>query len=58
VTYLTRDPIAIERLLTDEPLRARLLAAAPAVLARYDWPRAASDTLAVLEQCVTRIPNS
>jgi len=44
---------AIERLLLDEPLRARLLAAAPAVLARYDWARAASDTLSVIEECAT-----
>ncbi len=44
---------AIERLLTDEPLRARLLAAAPAVLAKYDWARSASETLAVIEQCAT-----
>ena len=42
---------AIEALLTDEPLRARLLAAAPAVLARYDWPRAAERTLELIERC-------
>ena len=30
---------AIEQLLFDEPTRARLLAAAPDVLARYSWPR-------------------
>lgn len=40
---------ALERLLFDEGLRASLLAAAPAVLARYDWPQAARATLAVLE---------
>jgi len=45
---------AIEALLFDEPTRARLLAAAPAVLARYSWPRAARDTLAVIERAVER----
>jgi len=43
---------ALETLLFDDPTRARLLAAAPAVLAGYDWSRAACDTLAVLESCV------
>ena len=41
---------ALERLLFDERLRQRLLDAAPAVLARYTWPRAARETLALLEQ--------
>jgi glycosyltransferase involved in cell wall biosynthesis len=41
---------ALEQVLFDEPLRRRLLAGAPAVLARYDWPRAAAATLAVLEE--------
>ena len=40
---------AIENLLFDEEVRGRLLASAPAVLARYSWTRAASDTLAALE---------
>jgi glycosyltransferase involved in cell wall biosynthesis len=40
---------ALEQLLFDEPTRQRLLSAAPPVLARYDWRRAARDTLAVLE---------
>jgi glycosyltransferase involved in cell wall biosynthesis len=40
---------ALELALFDEPTRARILAAAPAVLARYDWARAAQDTLAVIE---------
>lgn len=40
---------ALERLLFDEATRQRLLGAAPAVLARYDWPRAARETLAVIE---------
>jgi len=41
---------ALTQLLFDDLLRARLLAAAPGVLARYDWPRAARDTLAVMER--------
>lgn len=40
---------ALEAALFDEPTRARVLAAAPAVLARYQWPRAADDTLKVIE---------
>ena len=40
---------AIENLLFDEQVRSGLLACAPAVLARYSWTRAASDTLAALE---------
>jgi hypothetical protein len=36
-------------LLFDEGLRRRLLAAAPAELARYSWARAARETLTVLE---------
>ncbi len=39
----------LDRLLTDAAVRTRLLAAAPAVLTRYDWRRAATDTLQVLE---------
>lgn len=38
----------LERLLLDEGTRNRLLASAPATLARYDWKVAARDTLAVL----------
>jgi glycosyltransferase involved in cell wall biosynthesis len=41
---------AIEQLLFDEPTRARLLSAAPGVLARYSWPMAGRETLAALEQ--------
>jgi len=44
----------LESLLFDEGVRARILAAAPAELARYSWPRAAGDTLAILEACVSR----
>lgn len=40
---------ALEELLFDEHTRTRLLAASAAVLERYDWSRAARDTLAVLE---------
>jgi glycosyltransferase involved in cell wall biosynthesis len=41
---------ALEQLLYDERLRARLLDAAPGALAKYTWPRAARDTLALLER--------
>ncbi len=40
---------AIERLLYDETTRGALAAAAPSILARYDWTTAARDTLALLE---------
>jgi glycosyltransferase involved in cell wall biosynthesis len=40
---------ALEQLLFNAGIRESLLAAAPAVLARYDWPQAARETLAVLE---------
>lgn len=42
---------ALEQLLYDDGLRRRLLDAAPAVLAKYTWPRAARETLALLERC-------
>ena len=42
---------ALEQLLYDDGLRRRLLDAAPAVLAKYTWPRAAQETLALLERC-------
>ena len=42
---------ALEELLVDSSTRARLLAAAPAVLAKYSWSRAAADTLALIERC-------
>jgi glycosyltransferase involved in cell wall biosynthesis len=41
---------ALEALLFDAETRARILAAAPAALAKYTWPRAARETLAVLLQ--------
>jgi glycosyltransferase involved in cell wall biosynthesis len=40
---------ALESLMFDGPARERVLAAAPAELAKFSWPRAARDTLAVLE---------
>ena len=40
---------ALERALFDERTRAAILAAATATLAKYDWPRAARETLAVIE---------
>jgi glycosyltransferase involved in cell wall biosynthesis len=41
---------ALEAALFDEPTRAGVLAAAPAVLAQYSWPRAARETLDVIER--------
>jgi len=43
--------LALERLLFDPATRARILEAAPSVLGRYSWPRAARETLAVIEGC-------
>ena len=40
---------ALESLLLDEGARQRILAAAPGELAKYRWPTAARETLAVLE---------
>ena len=40
---------ALEDALFNENTRAAILAAAPKVLAKYDWPRAAQETLAVIE---------
>ena len=42
---------AVEQLLFDEAVRSRVLAAAPEVLAQYNWTRAARETLQVLERC-------
>jgi glycosyltransferase involved in cell wall biosynthesis len=42
--------LALETALFDERARARVLEAAPAALAKYEWPRAARETLAVLER--------
>jgi glycosyltransferase involved in cell wall biosynthesis len=41
---------ALETALFDERERARVLGAAPAALAKYHWPRAAKNTLALLER--------
>jgi len=40
---------ALERVLFDTEVRARILSAAPAVLARFSWPDAARRTLRILE---------
>jgi glycosyltransferase involved in cell wall biosynthesis len=40
---------ALESAMFDAAIRHRILAAAPEALARYDWPRAAGETLALLE---------
>jgi glycosyltransferase involved in cell wall biosynthesis len=40
---------ALESVLFDAATRSRILAAAPAELAKYSWPRAAAETMAVLE---------
>ena len=45
---------SLESALFDASVRANILAAAPATLARYNWPRASRDTLAVLEGSVRR----
>jgi len=42
---------AIETLLYDESTRAEVLQAREATLARYSWPRAARETLSVIERC-------
>jgi glycosyltransferase involved in cell wall biosynthesis len=44
---------ALEQLLFDEGTRKRLLDDAPAVLSRYTWPRAARETLALLERAAS-----
>jgi glycosyltransferase involved in cell wall biosynthesis len=43
---------ALEAVCFDDATRHRLLDAAPEVLARYSWPRAARETLSVLEAAV------
>jgi glycosyltransferase involved in cell wall biosynthesis len=45
---LAGTTLALEQLLFDEVARARILTAAPRVLARYSWPQAARETLDVL----------
>jgi glycosyltransferase involved in cell wall biosynthesis len=41
---------ALESVLFDESVRSRILAAAPNQLAKYSWPRAARETIEVLER--------
>ncbi len=43
---------ALNSLLFDEAVRSRVLSAAPAVLSRYSWPRAAAETMTALEAAV------
>jgi alpha-1,3-rhamnosyl/mannosyltransferase len=50
VSDLAATTRALESLLFDDTVRRRILAAAPAELAQFDWPRAARETLTVLEQ--------
>jgi glycosyltransferase involved in cell wall biosynthesis len=44
---------ALEAAVFDEATRARVLSAAPAALGKYDWPRAAQQTLRVLEDAAS-----
>jgi glycosyltransferase involved in cell wall biosynthesis len=46
--HLPATTRALESALFDEHTRARILAAAPRELAKYQWPRAARETLAVI----------
>jgi glycosyltransferase involved in cell wall biosynthesis len=48
LTTITR---ALEQALFDDEVRARVRSAAAGVLARYDWTRAADETLRVIERC-------
>jgi glycosyltransferase involved in cell wall biosynthesis len=48
---------ALERALFDEPTRRRILEAAPRVLEPFSWPRAARETLDVIERAAS-IPRS
>jgi glycosyltransferase involved in cell wall biosynthesis len=52
--YVPRDDVpaitsALNQLLFEKPVRQKVLGAAPAVLARYSWNRAATETLEILE---------
>jgi hypothetical protein len=49
VSRLADATHVLELALYDERTRAGVLAAAPATLGKYSWPRAARDTLAVIE---------
>lgn len=46
---IAQTTTALSQLLFDEDIRQRVLRAAPSVLARYSWTRAATETLAALE---------
>ena len=43
----------LETALFDDSVRSRVAAAAPAQLAKYNWPRAAADTLRVIEKAAS-----
>jgi glycosyltransferase involved in cell wall biosynthesis len=47
---------ALEAALFDPAVRAQVLKAAPAALAKYSWPRAAAETLGVLEKAGGHTP--
>lgn len=47
-----RTVAALEQALFDPQTRAKIRSATPSVVARYDWPRAARETLAVIEAVV------
>jgi alpha-1,3-rhamnosyl/mannosyltransferase len=49
VNDLAATTRALESLLFDAGTRQRILSAAPGELAKYSWPRAARETLAVIE---------
>jgi glycosyltransferase involved in cell wall biosynthesis len=54
--YVQKDDVrattaALHAMLFDEEHRARILGARFTALAQYSWPRAARDTLALLERC-------
>lgn len=48
----------LEAALFDDDVRERLLAAAPATLARYRWSQAASRTLSLLEHAASGVPTN
>jgi hypothetical protein len=54
VNDLAATARALETALFDDRTRARLMAAAPVELARYRWPRAARETLSVIEAAASQ----
>jgi glycosyltransferase involved in cell wall biosynthesis len=56
VNDLAATTRALESLLFDEGTRQRILSAAPAELAKYSWPLAARETLAVIEASASKGP--